>query len=67
MSVAEQVLIRELKAIDIKINNVDSFFGQAELNPEVDPMALYELMEMDGIEKTQLVEEAYARFHAAES
>jgi hypothetical protein len=61
----DRTLIGDLKAIDIQITNADAFFEQAASNPEVDQMALYELMEMDGIEKTRLVEDAYARFEAA--
>ena len=67
MSAAEQILVRELKTIDVQVRNADSFLRDAEWHPEVDQMALYELMEMDGNEKTRLVEEAYARFHAVNS
>lgn len=64
MSAAEQILVRELKTIDVQVRNADSFFRDAEWHAEVDQIALYELMEMDGNEKTRLVEEAYARFYA---
>ena len=62
MSATEQVLIHELNAIAVQINNADSFFREAALNHEVDPMALYELREADGKEKTRLIEEAYTKF-----
>jgi hypothetical protein len=61
----EQTLIHDLKAIDVQISNADSFFEQAASNPGVDQMVLYELMEMDGIEKTSAVEAAYAKFRTA--
>jgi hypothetical protein len=64
LSAAEQILVRELKTIDVQVRNADSFFRDAEWHAEVDQIALYELMEMDGNEKTRLVEEAYARFYA---
>ena len=63
MSTAEQILIRDLKEISIKVDNADAFFAKEDSNPEVDQVALYELMEMDGAEKTALVEAAYAKFH----
>jgi hypothetical protein len=66
-SPADETLIRELKAIDIKINNVGFFFAAAESNPEVDQIALFELMEMDGIDQVRAVEEAYAKFRTTKS
>jgi hypothetical protein len=42
------ILVRELKTIDVQVRNADSFFRDAEWHAEVDQMALYELMEMDG-------------------
>jgi hypothetical protein len=65
LSAAEQVLINELRTIGVRINNLEPVFREAALNPEVDQNTLYELMEADGKEKTQLIEAAYATFRAA--
>jgi hypothetical protein len=65
LSAAEQLLVGELKTIDILINNADSFFRQSELRTGVDPTTLYGLMEMHGRENTRRVEEAYTKFRAA--
>jgi hypothetical protein len=59
---AQQALLCDLKRISIQTDNADAFFLAVDMNPEVDQLTLYELMEMNGREMADAVAMAYAKF-----